>query len=111
MADVLLTVRDTSRSAGVNVTDLDTAVTSADAFFAPNNGNVRLIVVNAAGANNVTVTTPNTVDGLAVADLVISLTASKTYVLGPFPPAIYNNSAGQVRFTVSANADVTVVRG
>ena len=111
MADVLLTVRDTSRAEGVNVTDLDAAVTSADSFLVPNNGNVRLIVVNAAGANNVTVTTPNAVDGLAIADLVIALTASKTYVLGPFPPAIYNNSAGQVRFTVSANADVTVVRG
>lgn len=111
MADVLLTVRDTSRAEGVNVTDLDSAVTSADVFFVPNNGNVRLVVVNAAGANNVTVTTPTSVDGNAVADLVIPLTASKTYVLGPFPPAIYNNAAGQLRFTVSANADVTAVRG
>ena len=111
MADVLLTVRDTDRDAGVNVTDQDVAVTDADVFFVPNNGNVRLVVTNSAGANNLTVTTPGTVDGNAIADLVIPLTASKVYVIGPFPPSVYNNSAGQLRFTVSANADVLPVRG
>jgi hypothetical protein len=95
----------------VNVTDNDTAATDADVYFVPNNGSVRLIATNAAGANNVTVTTPGTVDGNAIADLVIALTASKVYVLGPFPPAVYNNAAGQIRFTVSAGADVIAVRG
>jgi len=111
MADVLLTVYDASRPAGVNVTDNDTAVTNADAFFVPNNGSVRLIVTNAAGPNTVTVTTPGNVDGLAIAELTIALLASKTYVLGPFPTSIYNNGQGQLRFTVSANADVIAVRG
>ena len=111
MADVLLTVATVDRDSGVNVTDNDSALTSADVFFVPNNGDVRLIVTNAAGANNVTVTTPGTVDGNAIADLVIPLTASKTYVLGPFPPSVYNNASGQIRFTVSANADALAVRG
>lgn len=111
MADVLLSVFDTSRTAGVNVTDQDTTVGASDVYFVPNNGNVRLIVTNAAGANNVTVTTPGTVDGNAIADPVIALTASKTYVLGPWPANVYNNSAGQVRITFSAAADVLAVRG
>jgi hypothetical protein len=111
MADVLLTVFDADRDSGVNVTDNDSAVTSSDSFLVPNNGSVRLIVTNSAGANNLTITTPGTVDGNAIADLVIALTASKVYVIGPFPPSVYNNSAGQLRFTVSANADVIAVRG
>ena len=111
MADVLLAVRDADRDAGVNVTDQDVAVTSADSFLVPNNGSVRLIVTNSAGANNLTVVTPGNVDGNAIADLVIELTASKLYVIGPFPPSVYNNAAGQLRFTVSANADVLPVRG
>jgi len=111
MADVILTVYDASRPAGVNVTDQDTAATDANVYYVPNNGSVRLIVVNAAGSNTVTVTTPNTVDGLAIADLAITLTASKTYLLGPFPTSIYNDGQGRLSFTVSANADVTAVRG
>ena len=111
MADVVLTVYDVSRSAGVNVTDQDSAATSADTYYVPNNGDVRLIVTNAAGSNNFTVTTPGTVDGLAIADRVISLTASKVYVIGPFPTSVYNDGQGRLGFTVSANADVIAVRG
>jgi len=111
MADVILSVFDASRPAGVNVTDNDSAITNADTYYVPNSGDVRLVVTNSAGPNTVTVVTPGTVDGLAIADLAIALTASKVYVLGPFPASVYNDSQGRVRFTVSANADVIAVRG
>jgi hypothetical protein len=111
MADVLLTVYDANRANGVNVTDNDSAATSADTYYVPNNGSVRLIITNAAGPNNVTIVTPGTVDGLAIADRVTALLASKTYVLGPFPTTVYNDGQGRLGFTVSANADVIAVRG
>ena len=111
MADITLSVFEANRPTGVNVTDNDTAVTDANVYFFPNNGNVRLLVANGATANTVTVVTPGTVNGLAIADLPITLLANKQYVLGPFPTSIYNNQAGLVRFTVTENADVLVVRG
>lgn len=111
MANVTVTPVSVSRSAGVNVTDNDQAVTSADVYFITNNGNLRLIFTNAAGSNNVTIKTHGTVDGNAITDLVVPMTASKVYVLGPFPPSIYNDSLGRLEVTVSANADLIAVRG
>lgn len=112
MADVILTVYDTDRDAGVNVTDNDTAVTSSDVFFFPNNGNVRLLITDTSTSNNnVTITTPGSVDGNAIADLVVTCPGSEQLVLGPFPPSVYNNSSGQVRFTVAGNANAIAVRG
>lgn len=111
MADVTLTVTDSRRdSNGINITDNDTTVSASDVYYFPNNGRVVLVVTNAAGSNTVTVQTPGTVDSLAVTDLTATITASKTFALGPFPPTIYNDAQGRVRVTFSAAADVMPVR-
>lgn len=110
MADIVLAAVDGNRSTGVNVTTQATAVSSGNTYLIPNNGYVRLVVANGASANTLTVQTPRSVDGNAVADLSIPLAASTTYVLGPFPTTIYNTDAGQLALSVSASASITAIR-
>lgn len=63
----------------------------------PNNGATIIEVVSSdAGAQTVTVETPGSVDGLAVADQVISVPAGATRFIGPFPTTIYNQSDGML---------------
>ncbi len=109
MANVTLTVTDCTR-AGINITDNDTTVSAGNNYFFPNNERVVLIITNAAGSNTLTVITPGTVDGLAITDLTVVLTASKTYAVGPFPKAYYNDATNSVQFTVSAGADIMPLR-
>jgi hypothetical protein len=71
-----------------------------------NTGSELLIVKNAAGAPiNVTVVTTQTVDGLAVADKVVSVTNGTTRSLGPWPRAVYGST---VSVTYSAVTSITV---
>jgi hypothetical protein len=84
----LLTVTTINRS-GVNVAGV--AGTSEGSSFA-NNGNVFIEVnnVHATLARVITVVTPSTVLGLAIADLTVSIPALSTRKIGPFPPAEFN---------------------
>ena len=109
MADVTIAPTDVTR-AGINVTDNDTTVAASNTYYVANNGKVILLVTNAAGSNTFTVITPNAAfDSLAVADLALTLTASKLYAIGTFP-AHYNDSQNRLAFTVSAGADVMPLR-
>lgn len=109
--DVPITPIDAARNNnGVNITDTDTAVSSSNNYLILNNGRVVLIITNGAGANTVTVESTKTVDGLAVADLTASLSANKTYALGPFPPDVYNDAQGRIKVTVTAAADLLPLR-
>ena len=79
-------------------------------MMAPNDGNVFLHFKNTNGATrDITVITPGTVYGLAVADLVVTIAITTgDRMIGPLPPAIFNQSDGSVHFNVSATAGVTV---
>lgn len=47
-------------------------------------------VINAdASSKDITIITPNTIDGLALADLTVSVPASEERIIGPFPHAVY----------------------
>lgn len=111
MADVTMTVYDAARlvASAPNYTDNLTAATSSNDYYIPNNGRVVLHALCGAGGN-LTVQTPGTVDGLAVTDNVNALVAAKHYVFGPFPPALYNDSQGRLKVTVSANTNLFAVR-
>ena len=111
MADITMAVYDARRlvASAPNFTDSKTAATSSNVYYIPNDGRVTLHAICSAGGN-MTVETPNTVDGLAVTDLVNTLVASKHYVFGPFPPQVYNNALGQLKVTVAANTDLFAVR-
>lgn len=86
------------------------AVTSGGDVF-PNNGRTYLDFVNggAVGSVVVTIATPATINGLAIADVTLTIpkTTGNEFIAGPFDPNLFNNSGGQVALTYSGNgADI-----
>lgn len=74
-----------------------------------NNGNIILRVENGSGVSiNVTITSPASVQGLAVEDPVIAVAAGAAKFIGPFPPSLFNDSTGKVAVDYSAATSVTV---
>ena len=70
---------------------------------------ILLRVINgSAEATNVTIVTPNTVGGNAVADLVVEVAAGKTKLIGPFDPAIYQNANGFLEVKFSKVTTITL---
>ncbi|MEE8599238.1 MAG: hypothetical protein V3S69_07000 [Dehalococcoidales bacterium] len=80
------------------------SITAVDGFTFPNNGRALLYVENDAGALVLSFTIQLTVDGKAVTAKAITVTASENWVMGPFPPNIYNDADGLV--TVTPDADL-----
>lgn len=108
MADVDLTVQDVSRS-GV-APSYTSPLGIANTYHVPNNGRMVLhFKKTGAGACTVTITTPGTVDGLAVADrTVVVPELTGDVMIGPFPPATYNDADHEIRFTVSEVTGLSV---
>lgn len=104
-----LTIHTCNRSAApANVTDGFQAVTSSDTATFANDGNTRLLADAAAGSN-LTIVTPATIDGMAVAELVLVIpTSSKVMAAGPFPVSVYGET---VTVTVDATTSVFVMSG
>ncbi len=77
----------------------------ADTFIFNNTGHeVIQFRKSGAGACTVTITTPGTVDGLAIADRTVTVPATTGDVtIGPFPPETYNTAGTDMLagFTVS----------
>ena len=107
MADITLTPLAVDRSAGANFTDNAVVATSANTYYCPNNGNTRL-VATAAGGANITIDTPNAVDGNAIANPVLVAGTAKTKVFGPWPVSIYG---ALMKITVSADTSIAAIRG
>jgi hypothetical protein len=89
------------------------AAANADGSRFSNDGKTFLEVANASGDTiTVTVETPGTVDGLAIADLEVAVPDGTTKFIGPFPPSLYNQLAGSytgyVYVTYSSATTVTV---
>jgi hypothetical protein len=104
----VLTVQNAIRATnGINLAGV-AAGAGGDSF--PNDGKTVFVIRNGSGASiTLTVVTPVTVDGLAVADLTATIGAGETRSVGPFPPAWYNDAGGSVNVTYSAVTTVTVV--
>jgi len=84
------------------------AAAVADGEKFSNDGRMFLHVKNGAAAPiTVTVQTPGTVDGLAVAEQVITVTNAEERMIGPFPPGIYNQSDGMVYVDYSSVTTIT----
>lgn len=73
----------------------------------PNNGRTMIDIVNGGAVGNVVITiaTPATLNGLAVADVTLTIpkTTANEYIAGPFDPNIFNNSGGQLALTYSGD--------
>lgn len=83
------------------------AATATDGDGFSNDGNSIIEAKNASGASvDLTITTPGTVDGNAIADLVVTIPAGATRVIGRLAPAAYNID-GYVWMNWSAVTSVT----
>lgn len=87
-----------------------------------NTGKEFIIVSNEGGTFNLTIVTPVTQDGLAVADRVVAIPGEDDLIgpfpveyrgwqriIGPFPTGIYNNASGRVQLNYGAGADTDQV--
>lgn len=104
MARGTITPQDVS-SDGVIIAGTGVSETTGDAVNGhafTNDGRVYLQARNSgASSYDVTIATPGTVDGNAVADKVVSVAAGVTKVIGPFPMSAYNQSDNTVNVDVS----------
>ena len=66
-----------------------------------------MVTNGSGGALAVGATTPGTVDGLAIADLSVSIADGVKKAIGPFPRSVYNDSDGDVTVTFDATSSVT----
>lgn len=74
-----------------------------------NNGDEFIHIKNGHTAEQtVTITTPATVDGLAVADRAVAIPNGEERIIGPFPKATYDDSAGKVQLTYDAVTSLTI---
>lgn len=98
----------TSTRAGVALTY---SAANADGHSIANTAERVMLLVNNGSASAITVTfdVPKTVDGNAVADLTGTVAAGAVKMFGPFPMALYNQTASAVvNVDFSAVATVTV---
>lgn len=108
MADVRITPQRPN-DGGITTTRTGSLLTT-DTYLVRNNGvTLLLFEKTGAGACTVTVQTPATVGGLAVAERTFTVPATTGDVIaGPFPPRVYNDTAGDLRFTLSEITGLTV---
>jgi hypothetical protein len=90
------------------------AIEDTDGNQFQNDGRMFLHVINATGdAGTVTIDTPNTVDGLAIANRDVVVTSAEERMIGPFPPNIYNDGDRLVQITydvVGAGMTIALLR-
>lgn len=98
------TVQTVTRS-GVQPT-YNTAAVAGDEFI--NDGKIWTHIKNGAVILNITFETTITVDGLAVADLVVNVPATEEKVIGVFPTGWYNDGANKVQMTYDDESNVTI---
>src|SRR5258705_12726063 len=84
--------------AGIDMTDNAGLVATTNNYTFSNDGNVFMhIKKSGAGSCTVTITTPNTVDGFAIADATVVVPASTgDMMIGPFRPETFNDANGKV---------------
>ena len=104
----VLTVQTITRAwYSVEANDVQTAA-GGDSFA---NTGVELVAVKNAsgGAITVTLDIQATTDSQAVTDKTVSVTAAETFLIGPFPTAIYNDANGRTNLTYSTTTGLTIL--
>ena len=109
-------VRASGAVTGVTLTNPGSGYTSAPtiAFSGGGGGSGATATATLATDTDVVVTveTPGTIDGLAVADRTVTIESDTERFLGPYSPSDYNNSARQiaVEFDDVFNVSVAAIR-
>lgn len=107
MADVVVPL---TAAAPAGTTSVPVAITTGNNYKVRNNGRVLLYFAKVgAGAANITIATPKTVGGLAVAEqgFVVPATTGKVWA-GPFPADIYNDVSGDLDIVTDEGTSITV---
>lgn len=96
-------------SSGVTVTATSrVAMSAADNYIIRNSGRVVLLFIKTgAGAATITVVTPGTVDGNAVAEQTFQVPATTGVVCARFNPSVYNDASGDL--DVSTDEDTGII--
>lgn len=95
---------------GLSIADAAMTAAAAGGNSFANDGETVLVLQNTNGSSRtVTIITPNLVDGLAIADLTITLPATTgRLITARFPRSIYNQSDGTVLVDFSAVTGVLI---
>jgi hypothetical protein len=107
MAETRLTPQDLSDQ-GITPS-YTTSLSDSDTYLVNNDGKVFLhFKKTGAGDCDVTIQTPATVHGLAVAERTVTVPATTgDKMIGPFPPSVFNDGQ-DVKFTLSEVTDLSV---
>ncbi len=77
-------------------------------YVCRNDGRTFLYVKNAGGSpSSVIFKTPAQVQGLDIAENTVSVVNAQEWIIGPFPPSIFNDGNGDMRFNFSFITTVT----
>ena len=101
MADVIV-APVASRQVGVAPANFLDGHALADDYYIPNDGCTIVRFRNGGvGAVTVTIETPRTYAGLALADQTVAVAGGSTAYFGPFDPGIFNDDDGRLHITLS----------
>jgi len=108
MGDVAIAPEKVVRT-GLAATYTATMLTT-NTYTVRNTGRMILhFLKGAAVICNVTIQTPAMVGGLDVAEVTVAIPATTgNKFIGPFPPSIFNNGSGDLKFTMDDIDGVTV---
>jgi hypothetical protein len=104
MPRTALTVQQVTRNA---LTPTYSAANAAGHSI-PNDGATYIIVKTTTNAIVVTVDTPGSVDGNAIANKTYSIGTAAERHIGPFPPSFYNQSDGSISVDFDVVTGVTI---
>lgn len=104
MASALATQSFTSSGSAPTFSAADAA-----GHIITNSGRMLLYVKNGGGGSiNVTITTPGSIDGLALPDKVVAVGAGAEKIIGGLAPNVYNATDGTIAVAYSGVTSVTV---
>lgn len=108
MADVPLTVEQVVKT-GLAAT-YNGSLATTNTYQVANNGKVILHAIKTAAVNcDITFTVAGNYYGMTFADHVVTCTATTgNLFIGPFPPQAFNDTAGNVEFTLSDVDGLTI---
>lgn len=108
-AEVRLSVEQMLK-AGLTATYTSSGLLAANTYKFRNDGKVFLhFKKSGAGACTVTITTPNTSQGLAISDQTVTVDASTgDEMVGPLPISLFNDASSDVSFTISDTVGLSI---
>lgn len=108
-SEVRLSVEQSLKS-GLAATYTNSGLLAANTYKFRNDGKVFLhFKKTGAGSCTVTITTPGTSQGLAIADQTVTVPATTgDQFVGPLPPSLFNDSSSDVSFTISDTVGLSI---